>query len=277
MKKFFLIFILFFWWTKPAYPFFLTVVGEDGLDYGNKGQEKVWLVFRAEPFQGIVYDVKAPKAKIFTPSGKFEPISFWRTKIKDHATGKKRYAWKARYLPTKIGDYYLVLHSDPTLIPGTYEVWEEIVKVPFHVEREGSWQKNLGLKAEIIPYNRPYGITKAGLFRGRLLLDGKPLSQTLIQVVRFNGVFLTGKELPQDRLGKRDDARMYYSLYTDENGDFSLTFPQEGWWLISAKIPFGNHRIGNSTYPMFLRASMWLYVYPPFELPEGAPKIKAEE
>ncbi|WP_457756176.1 DUF4198 domain-containing protein [Thermodesulfatator indicus] len=271
-----IVFLLVFCWVSSSWGYFLTVFDPKGQGYALKGQEIQFFVLRTEPFQGIVYDLRAPKGKVFRPDKKTEPLAFVRVMFKDFSTGKKRFAWKVKYVPTLAGDYYFLFITQPTLMPAIGEVWQEIVKVPLHVEEEKGWGQILEQKFEIVPMTRPYGLSVGQIFRGQILFEGKPAPKVFVQVVRFNGVYLSPDKLPKDKFGKRDTPRMYFSLYTDENGEFSIGFPQDGWWLITAKIPYGKHMIGNTSYPLFLRTSFWLYVGKPFKLPEKAPVLTPE-
>jgi len=276
MKKLAFLLIFQLLWCGLAQAFFLTVIQDEGKGFALKGKETFWLLFRSEPFQGIIYDLKAPRAYVILPDGKKEPVALRRTKIFDHARGEKRYAWVAHYLPAQKGDHFLILETEPTLVPGLNEVWQEYVKVPFHISYGRAWEKTLSLPAEIVFLSQPYGLEEGALLRGKVLLQGKPMPRALVQVVPYHGHYLSPKDLPRNAFGEIEASRMYQSALTAENGAFAVTLPRAGWWLISARLPFGNYKIGELTYPLFLRASTWIYVFPRFKLPENAPRLEAE-
>ncbi len=262
--------------VAPAQAFFLTVIQETGQGFGKRGEELSWLIFRSEPFAGVIYDLKAPKAKVFSPSGDVKTLPLRRTKVFDHLRGQKRYAWRTFFLPDRTGDYFLVFETEPTLVPGLGEVWQEWVKVPLHVTPGQNWRKDLGLKVEIVPLTQPYGLEAEAVFCGRLLLEGKPLPHTMIQIVTYHGRYLAPDILPKNAWGQRENARMYHQVVTDELGYFTVSFNKSGWWLISARVPYGNYKIGGLAFPLFLRASLWLYVFPPYNPPENAPWVQAD-
>jgi len=262
-------------WSSSGEAFFLTAI-QEGEGYALKGEEVIWDLFRSEPFQGVIYDLKAPQALIYAPDKKPRLVALRRIKILDHASGKKRFAWQAHFVPDTPGDYYLVLHSEPTLVSGLPEVWEEWVKVPLHVEQSKSWARPLGLRVEIVPSVRPYGLMAGTSFSARVFFEGRPASRVRLQMVPFTGVYLTLKELPQDENGRLDIPLMYLDLLTDEQGGFTVSFPHPGWWLLSAVIPIGQYRLGQEQFPFYLRASLWLYLKPPFKVPETAPHIRPE-
>ena len=259
----------------PAQAYFLVLVQENGPGYAFVGEKVQWLLFRGEPFQGVVRDLLPPKAFMFLPNGKREPVALSIVNIKDYATGKERRGYRPHYTPTQKGDYYLCLVSTPAFVQETGEVWQEYTKVALHVTTETAWQRPVGLKAEIIPLTRPYGLESGALFRGRLVYQGKPVKDALIQATLYHGVFIPSKALPSVQKGQIDAARMYLSVRTDQNGLFALGLNQPGWWLISARLPQGYTTLGGQKFPLILRASLWLYVFPPFS-PQGTfPKIKA--
>ena len=238
-----------------------------------RGEELVFWVFRSEPFSGVIYDSKAPKAFIYLPDGSQRPLALKQSKLFDYARGVKRFAWEARFLVEKEGDFFLVFETEPRPVPGLNEVWREWVKVPLHVGPGRGWEKVLGLEAEIVPLTQPYGLEAGMTFRARLLFQGEPLPEALVQVVPYHGRYLSAEDLPRDPRGRLENARMYFATLTDEGGLFSVSLPRPGWWLISARIPAGNFKLGEITYPLYLRASFWLYVFPPFKVPEKAPAL----
>jgi len=259
-----------------ANAYFLVVVQENGHGYGQVGKEVRWLVFRGEPFQGVIRDSLAPKAFIVLPQGQRQPIALSIINLKDYSSGKERRGYRPHFVPSLKGDYYLCLISPPSFVPGLGEVWQEYSKVALHVDTETNWAKEVGLKAEIVPLTRPYGLEQGTLFRGQVLCEGKPVAGVLVQSTYYHGVYLPVSILPKGPGGKPDSARMYMSQLTDDSGRFALCLPHTGWWLISARLPHGYTMLGNQKLPLILRASIWLYVYPPFTPKEGSfPPIKA--
>ena len=272
-KKACLWIIFFFGLVATAKAYFLVVIQEKGGGYATRGEKISWLVFRGEPFQGLVRDLITPKAFMRTPQGGKDPVAFTVIELKDYKTGKKRHAFYVRYTPTQEGDYYLCLLSQKTYIPELNEVWREITKVPLHVESEKAWEIPVGLELEIVPLTRPYGLTAGQIFRGKVFSQGTPASHVLVQVTHYHGLFLPWEALPKDAYGKLDRPLMYLSLYTDDNGTFSVALNQPGWWLVSVRVPQGFVTLANQRFPLFLRGSLWLYVRPPF-VPQGSfPKI----
>ncbi len=260
-------------WSLSAKAYFMIPIQQEGQGYGVRGKTVTWLLFRGEPFQGIIYDLKPPKAFINTPDGKTDSVSLSRIQIKDYQTGVKRYAFLVTYTPVKKGDHYLCLISQETYLPELSEVWQELTKVPLHVEEENSWDRAIGLKLEIIPLTRPYGLMSGQLFRGKLLYEGRPASEVLLQITHYHGFFIPRDTIPRDTFGNPDYPLMYLSVKTDENGYFSVSLNQPGWWLISARVPNGYTNLGLQRFPLILRGSLWVYVAPLVKPGGQFPKI----
>jgi len=266
---------LLFWGllVLPARAYFVVVIQEKGGGYALRGEVVRWLIFRGEPFQGLIRDLRAPKAFIVSPTGEKSRIPLPVISLKDLSSGKLRRGFHPRYVPTERGDHYLYLISEEDFVPGTGEVWKEFTKVPLHVEEETDWKRPVGLKVEIVPLTRPYGLESGAVFAGKVLLEGKPLKDILVQVTRYYGMFLPQEALPKDDQGKVDRPRMYLSVRTDEEGRFVVALNQPGWWLISARIPHGYTILAQQRFPLILRASFWLYVKKPFKLEQTFPRI----
>ncbi|MDE5832373.1 MAG: DUF4198 domain-containing protein, partial [Desulfovibrio sp.] len=90
---------------------------------------------------------------------------------------------------------------------------------------EDGWDEPLGLPMEIIPLSRPFANYAGNVFSGRVLRNGKPLPDALVEVEFLN----------------RDDRRVAPNVYfetqtvkTDSNGVFVFGIPWAGWWGFSA-------------------------------------------
>jgi len=241
---------------------FLIAVPPRGQGYGLRGQEISFRVFFGHPFEGILYDLKAPKGYVVTPSEKRSSISFTRIEVKDYASGKKRFGYRVDYLPTERGDHLLCLEARPYLNQEEGEVWKDFMKTPFHVQVERGWRNRCGFKLEIIPLTRPYGLRVGQVFRGKVLLNGKPAPGVVLEVEKFNGFYVPEEKLPVDAYGRINDPVITQTVVTDENGIFVVGFPEAGWWALNAAVKAGKTSYAQRTFPLVIRSGMWLYVFP---------------
>lgn len=167
----------------------------------------------------------------------------------------KKDAWSGAIPVQEPGLYQLVMETRP--------YWEEKqdiflqqfaqTLVPVQGCKYG-WDVPVGLKLEILPLTRPFGLTAPVLFTGRVLLDGKILPDTLVRVEYLN-----------------EDKRIVPSPYhrsqrvrTDERGIFSFVCPHQGWWGFAA-VTQGDPLRGPDGQPKNTELSgvLWLYIDPP--------------
>jgi cobalt/nickel transport protein len=118
------------------------------------------------------------------------------------------------------------------------------------------WSAPLGLKTEIVPLTRPGALYAGNVFTGRVLLNGKPASDTEVEIEWYPG---------KDKRGRAPHAGMVtQSVKTDENGIFSYAAPRAGWWGFAAlsddgtRLPFNGQE-----KPVELGAVLWLRFHEP--------------
>ncbi len=276
MKRLIWFMVLGVWWPVLAQAHFLIAVDPKGLGYGVRGQEAHFLLLLGHPFEGILYDLKAPEGFVLTPAGEKEKVVFSRLTIKDYASGKKRFGYRLTYLPTRRGDHWICLKAKPYLNEETNQVWQDYLKVPLHVQVERGWEQSCGFGLEIEPLVRPYGLQTGQVFRGRVLLKGQPYAGAEIEVEKFNGFYVPPSKLPQDSWGRINNPRLTQVLRTDETGYFTVGFPEAGWWVINVSVPGGQARYAQRTFPLVIRSGIWIYVFPAQPVPPTGLDLKPE-
>ncbi|ACN15414.1 CbiP [Desulforapulum autotrophicum HRM2] len=90
---------------------------------------------------------------------------------------------------------------------------------------EDGWDEPVGLKTEIVPMSKPYGLYGGNLFQGVVLLDGKIVPHAEVEVEYYNR---TGKaKAPSDYM-------VTQTIKADSNGVFAYSVPADGWWGFAA-------------------------------------------
>lgn len=86
-------------------------------------------------------------------------------------------AWQTTYGIKKPGVYQFAVEPAPYFEPAEDKFIIHYTKtvVAAFGEEEG-WDAPLGLKTEIVPLTRPFANYTGNVFRGRVLLDGKPVA-----------------------------------------------------------------------------------------------------
>ena len=90
---------------------------------------------------------------------------------------------------------------------------------------EDGWDKPLGLKTEIIPITRPFGLYAGNVFQGIVTLDGNPIPHARVEVEFYN------------EAGKAKAPTEYMItqvIKSDKNGVFTYAVPGAGWWGFAA-------------------------------------------
>lgn len=173
-------------------------------------------------------------------------------------------AWGANVALDKPGLYQFILEGRPWWDAERQTFLRQQAKVvlPVHGVERG-WNEATGQSFEIVPLVRPFGLCAPALFSGRVLLDGKPLADASVRMVRINadGASPSGP-WHEDMAGISNAA-----------GEFSFVLGQPGWWCCEAltagaplKGPDGELK------PVERAALFWLFVEGPAAAKESEPR-----
>ncbi|MFC1885300.1 DUF4198 domain-containing protein [Thermodesulfobacteriota bacterium] len=135
-------------------------------------------------------------------------------------------AWKAEYKISMPGAYIFYMEPAPYWEPAEdcFIVHYTKCVVAAFGDDEG-WDEEIGLKAEIVPLSKPFGLYTGNVFQGVVKLDGKPVPYAEVEVEYYN------------RDGKAEAPTEYMITQTikaDKNGVFTYAVPKAGWWGFAA-------------------------------------------
>jgi cobalt/nickel transport protein len=211
--------ILFF--SSPAFAHFGMVIPSDPMVLQGENRTITLDLLFWHPFEGEGMDLERPVRFGVVVNGKDHDLlaSLKETKQK----GRK--AWRTDYTVRRPGLYVFYMEPQPYFEPGEdlYIVHYTKTVVASFGEEEG-WDTPVGLKAEIIPLTRPFGLYTGNVFQGRVLLDGKPVPNARVEVELFN----RGRYTPPNEYFETQVVR------ADENGIFTYAAPVSGWWGFAA-------------------------------------------
>ena len=94
------------------------------------------------------------------------------------------------------------------------------------------WDAEIGLKAEIVPLDKPYALWTGNVFRGIVKGGGKPVPFAEIEVEYMNHA----PEMDKNAFAKAaaveapQDAFVTMTIKANVNGEFSFGIPRAGWW-----------------------------------------------
>jgi cobalt/nickel transport protein len=176
----------------------------------------------SHPFEVIGMELVKPRGLIVVKDGKKDDLlgSLKETRVMGHKS------WKMDYRINRPGVYVFHMEPKPYWEPAEdcfIIHYTKTVVAAFGAE-EG-WDEPLGLKTEIVPLTRPFGLYSGNVFQGIVMLDGKPVPYAEVEVEYYNR---DGKaEAPKDYM-------ITQVIKADANGVFTYAVPKAGWWGFAA-------------------------------------------
>lgn len=172
----------------------------------------------SHPFEGEGMELVKPAVfGVMTEAKKVDLLqTLKRTKVMGHT------AWETSYTIKRPGVYAFYMEPQPYWEPAEdcYIVHYTKTVVTAFGDDEG-WDEEVGLKTEIVPLSKPYGLYTGNVFQGIVKLDGKPVPFCEVEVEYYNE---HGKaEAPTDYM-------VTQTIKADANGVFTYAAPRAGWW-----------------------------------------------
>ena len=134
--------------------------------------------------------------------------------------------WQANYKVIRPGDHIFYVEPQPYWEPAEDCFIIHYTKVIVNaLGLEVGWDEEVGLKTEIIPLTRPYGLWTGNVFQGIVKVNGKVAPFTKVEVEYYN----------QDGKAKCPAEPMITQVIkADQNGVFTYAMPRAGWWGFAA-------------------------------------------
>ena len=164
---------------------------------------------------------------------------------------KERQGFVAEYDITKPGDYIFYIEPKPYWEPSDNDYIIDYTKVIVNAfGLEEGWDDRVGLRTEIVPLTRPYGLYTNNVFQGIVYLYGKPAPFTKVEVEYYN---------EGGKLMAPDDPMITQVVKTDANGVFTYAMPRAGWWGFAA-LHHEKKKMEHDgkKYPVEIGALMWV-------------------
>jgi cobalt/nickel transport protein len=135
-------------------------------------------------------------------------------------------AWSARYTISRPGLYVFYMEPQPYWEPAEDVFIKHYTKTYVTAfGNDAGWDRELGLKTEIVPLSKPFGLYAGNVFQGIVKLDGTPVPYARVEVEYFN----------RERTAKAPNALMItQTIKADANGVFTYAAPEPGWWGFAA-------------------------------------------
>ena len=155
----------------------------------------------------------------FDPQGE----ALQQATVMDHA------AWQSEVEIKRPGVYWFVMEPKPYWEPAedVFIIHYSKTVVAAFGEDEG-WDEELGLKTEIVPLTKPFGLYQGNLFQGIVKVDGKPAAYAEVEIEYYNEAGTA--RAPSDYM-------ITQTIKADKNGVFTYAAPKAGWWGFAALNP----------------------------------------
>ncbi|MCF6237137.1 MAG: DUF4198 domain-containing protein [Gammaproteobacteria bacterium] len=241
--------------VAPAYAHFQMIIPSDEIISAGEGRQLNLDLIFTHPFEGMGLNMKKPERFGVWVAGKEIDLldTLQEIRYQDRA-GDTLSAYQSVYKIRKPGDHLFFVEPQP--------YWEAAEKrFIIHYTKtvvnafgmEEGWDHELGLKVEIVPLTRPYGLWTNNLFRGVVKHNGKAVPFARVEVEYYND---------KGEVTAPADPFITQVIKTDANGVFSYAMPKSGWWGMAALIESDetmSHE--GKEYPVELGAVLWVKTY----------------
>jgi cobalt/nickel transport protein len=206
----------------PAAAHFGMVVPSDEMVMQGEDKTVHFLLKFWHPFEAVGMNLEKPKSFIAKTGGEVSDLS---GSLKEKKIGEFA-AWEAEYTVARPGAYAFVMEPQPYWEPAEdcFIIHYTKTYVAAFGDDEG-WDEPVGLKTEIVPVSKPYGLYAGNVFQGQVLLDGKPAPWAEVEIEHDSGE--TPGEAPSDFM-------ITQTVKADGNGVFTYAAPKAGWWGFAA-------------------------------------------
>ncbi|MBU8910320.1 MAG: DUF4198 domain-containing protein [Desulfobacterales bacterium] len=176
----------------------------------------------SHPFEMVGMPLVKPESFFVVKDGKKQDLNATLKEIKvmDHK------AWKTEYAIKRPGAYTFVMEPKPYWEPAEdcfIVHYTKTVAAAFG-DDEG-WDSELGLKTEIVPLSKPFGLYAGNVFQGIIKLDGKVVPYAEVEVEFFN---------KGNTVHAPSEYMITQTVKADGNGVFTYAAPAAGWWGFAA-------------------------------------------
>jgi cobalt/nickel transport protein len=176
----------------------------------------------SHPFEMVGMELEKPKKFDVIFDGEKSDLleTLKKTQVMGHT------AWETDYPVKRPGVYIFSMEPVPYWEPAEdcFIVHYTKTVITAFGDDEG-WDAEAGLKTEIVPLSKPFGLYAGNVFQGIVKLDGKPVPFAEVEIEYYN----------QD---KKVEAPTEYmitqAIKADQNGIFTYAVPAAGWWGFSA-------------------------------------------
>lgn len=221
-RVFFVAAVFSFLFAQSAHAHFgMVIPSDDIVSQSDPKQVSLKLMF-AHPFE--MHGMPLEKPAQFGVMAEENKTDLLENLKEIKALGQK--AWETSYTIKKPGVYTFYMEPKPYWEPAEDCYIIHYTKVILSaLGLEEGWDAEVGLKTEIVPLTRPFGLYAGNVFQGVVKLDGKPVPGCDVEVEYYNQA---------KKFKAPDDCFVTQVVKTDADGVFTYAAPKAGWWGFAA-------------------------------------------
>ncbi len=209
----------------PAVAHFGMVIPSDSMVMQEDVRSVDLTLSFSHPFEMVGMELVRPKRFCVVHDGKTEDLTaqLKETKVMGQT------AWQGLFQVKRPGAYTFFMEPVPYWEPAEdcFIIHYTKTVVAAFGDDEG-WDMPAGLKTEIVPLSKPFGLYAGNVFQGMVLLDGKPVSGAEVEVEYYN---------EDKQVTAPTDYMIAQTIKADPNGVFTYAVPSDGWWGFAALNP----------------------------------------
>ncbi len=199
----------------------MVIPSDNMIMQSEKREIKLMLSF-SHPFESIGMELLKPAGFYVVKNGKKQNLAEGLSP----AMVMDKPAWTRMFSVKRPGAYTFVMEPVAYFEPGEdcYIIHTTKTIVAAFGD-DGGWDEEIGLKTEIVPLSRPFGLYAGNLFQGIVKLDGKPVPYAEVEIEFYN---------QNNKATAPTDYMITQVIKADQNGVFSYCAPVAGWWGFAA-------------------------------------------
>ncbi len=207
---------------SAAFAHYGMIIPSDNMVDQGDGQSVGLAVSFSHPFEGNGMVLEKPVAFGVTHDGQTTSLldSLTDTDVMGAA------AFKLDYPLEEPGLYIFSMEPQPYWEPGedSFIIHYTKTYVSAFGEDDG-WDAEVGLRTEILPLSKPFGLWAGNVFQGQILLEGEPVPNGLVEIEFYKED--GSRKVPSDLM-------ITQTIKADANGVFTYAPPAAGWWGFAA-------------------------------------------
>ena len=217
-----LVFVLFLCLAGQALAHFGMIIPSDAMVMQQDDKTVALTLSFAHPFEGVGMKMVKPKAFGVVLAGKSQNLlgSLQQTQLLGQT------AWTALYHIKRPGLYAFYMEPQPYWEPTEDAFIVHYTKtVVTAFGDDVGWDEEIGLKTEIVPLAKPFGLYAGNVFQGIVKIDGDPAPYAQVEVEYYN---------KDGKARAPTEYMITQSIKADQNGVFTYAVPAAGWWGFAA-------------------------------------------